>query len=219
MSESSDDTIAAPATVAAVTTVPGGITLLVSHGMWNTWTRLAIGHERDAWMARAEGLKSGVPDAYLPEFESALQAVTQAAFALDGWHGATYTMLYNGRERPPGGMSDRQLLESLRRAIGRKTLQSGSLTEDVTWLFHDRGAAVHHEPKATTGSEHPLASGIVPEEYDRFKAEAANRAINMVRAVFEGCLATPTPALRAWSEQARGLLSELLDMMPPQRRG
>jgi hypothetical protein len=220
MSKSSGDAIAAPATVPAVTTVPGAITLLVSHGMWSTWTRLAIGHERDARMARAEGLKSGAPDACVAEFESALQAVTQAAFALDGWYGATHAVLHHGQERPPhAAMSDRRLLDSLQRAIGKKTLESGSLRDDVTWLFQDRGAAVHHEPKATTGSEHPLASGIVPEEHDRFKAEAANRAINMVRAVFEGFLATPTPALRAWSEQARGLLSELLDMMPPQQRG
>src|SRR6266508_2008316 len=219
MSESSGDAIAAPATVAAVTTVPGSITLLVSHGMWNTWTRLAIGHERDARMARAEGLKSGAPDAYVPEFESALQAVTKAALALDGWYGATHTVLYDGRERKPTGMSGGQLLESLKLAIGKKTLDSGSLREDVAWLFPSRGAAVHHEPKATTGSEHPLASGVVPEEYDRFKAEEAGRALNTMRAVFEGCLATPTPALRAWSEQARGLLSELLDMMPPQQRG
>jgi hypothetical protein len=217
MSESSGDAIAAPATVAAVTTVPGAITLLVSHGMWSTWTRLAIGHERDAWMARAEGLKSDAPDAYVPEFESALQAITQAAFALDGWYGATHTVLYDGRERKPAGMSDRQLLESLKLAIGTKTLDSGSLREDVMWLFPSRGAVVHHGPKATTGSEHPLASGIVPDEYARFKAEEANRAINIVRAVFEGCLATPTPALRAWSKQARGLLLELLDMMPPLR--
>jgi hypothetical protein len=220
MSESTGDAIAAPATVAAVTMVPSVITLLVSHGMWSTWTRLAIGHERDARMARAEGLKSGEPDAYVPEFESALQAVTQAAFALDGWYGATHTVLNNGRERPPrAAMSDRQLLDSLWRAIGKKTLESGSLREDVTWLFPSRGAAVHHKPRATTGLEHPLASGIVPEEYALFKAEEAGRAINMVRAVFEGCLATPTPALRAWSEQARGLLSELLDMMPPKQRG
>jgi len=214
MSGSSGDAIAAPATVAAVTTVPGAITLLVSYGMWSTWTRLAIGHERDARMARAEGLKSGAPDAYVPEFESALQAITQAAFALDGWYGATHTVLYDGRERKPTGMSGGQLLESLRRAIGKKTLESGSLTDDVTWLFPSRGAAVHHEPKATTGSEHPLASGIVPEEYARFKAEEATRAINMMRSVSEGCLATPTPALRAWSEQARGLPSELFEMMP-----
>lgn len=218
MSESSDDAVAAPATVAAVMR-GSSVTLLVSHGMWSTWTRLAIGHERDAWMARAEGLKSGAPDAYVPEFQSALQAVTQAAFALDGWYGATYAMLYNGRERPPGAMSDRQLFESLKLAIGKKTLESGSLKEDVTWLFPTRGTAVHHGPKATTGSEHPLASGIVPEEYALFKAESASRAINMVRAVFEGCLATPTPGLRAWSKQASGLLSELLDMMPPRQRG
>ncbi len=218
MSGSSGDAVAAPSTVAAVATVPS-VTLLVSHGMWSTWTRLAIGHERDARMARAEGLRSGAPDAYVPEFESALQAVTQAAFALDGWYGATHTVLYDGRERKPAGMSDRQLLESLKLAIGKKTLDSGSLREDVMWLFPSRGAAVHHEPKATTGSEHPLASGIVPKEYALFKAEAAGRAINMVRAVFEGCLATPTPALRAWNKQARGLLSELLDMMPPKQRG
>jgi hypothetical protein len=219
MSESSDDAIATPATVAAVATVPS-ITLLVSHGMWSTWTRLAIGHERDAWMARAEGLKSGAPDAYVPEFQSALQAVTQTAFALDGWYGATHAVLNNGRERPPhAAMSDRRLLDSLRRAIGKKTLDSGSLREDVRWLLPSRGAAVHHGPKATTGSEHPLASGMVPEEYALFKAEQAGRAINMMRSVFEGCLATPTPALRAWSEQARGLLSELLDIMPPQQRG
>jgi len=219
MSGSSGDAVAAPATVPAVTMVPS-VTLLVSHGMWSTWTRLAIGHERDARMARAEGLMSGAPDAYVSEFQSALQAVTQAAFALDGWYGATHKMLYNGWERQPrSGMSGGQLLESLRRAIEGKALESGSLREDVTWLFPPRGAAVHHEPRATTGSEHPLASGIVPEEYALFKAEEAGRAINMVRAVFEGCLATPTPALRAWSEQAGGLLSELLDMMPPQQRG
>jgi hypothetical protein len=218
MSESSDDAIATPATVAAVVTVPS-ITLLVSHGMWSTWTRLAIGHERDARTARAEGLKSGALDAYVPEFQSALQAITQAAFALDGWYGATHAILYNGQERPPRGMSAEQLLESLRRAIGTKTLDSGSLRQDVMWLFPSRGAAVHHKPRATTGSEHPLASGMVPEEYALFKAEQAGRAVNMMRTVFEGCLATPTPALRAWSEQARGLLSELLDMMPPQQRG
>jgi hypothetical protein len=218
MSGSSGDAIAAPATVAAVTTVPS-VTLLVSHGMWSTWTRLAIGHERDARMARAEGLKSGEPDAYVPEFLSALQAVTQAAFALDGWYGATHAVLYEGRERKPTGMSDRQLLDSLERAIGKKNLESGSLREDVMWLFPSRGAAVHHGPRATTGSEHPLASGIVPKEYALFKAEEAGRAINMMRSVFEGCLATPTPALRAWSEQARGLLAELLDMMPPLQRG
>jgi hypothetical protein len=218
MSESSGDAVATPATVAAVAMVPS-VTLLVSHEMWSTWTRLAIGHERDARMARAEGLKSGAPDAYAPEFQSALQAVTQAAFALDGWYGATHAVLYNGRERPRAGMSGGQLLESLQRAIGKKTLDSGTLREDVTWLFPSRGAAVHHEPRATTGSKHPLASGIVPEEYALFKAEAAGRAINMVRAVFEGCRATPTLALRAWSEQAGGLLSELLDMMSPRQRG
>jgi hypothetical protein len=196
------------------------ITLLVSHGMWNTWARLVIGHERDARMARAEGLNSGATDAYVPEYESALQAVTQAAFALDGWYGATHAVLYNGRERQPrSGMSGGQLLESLKRSIGRKILESGSLMEDVTWLFPSRGAAVHHEPRATTGSKHPLASGVVPEEYALFKAEEAGRAINILRAVFEGCLATPTPALRAWSEQAGGVLSELLDMMPPLERG
>jgi hypothetical protein len=218
MSGSSGDAVAGPATVPVVTMVPS-VTLLVSHGMWSTWTKLTIGHERDARMARAEGIKSGAQDAYVPEFQSALQAVTQAAFALDGWYGATHVMLYNGQVRPPRGMSSEQLLESLRRAIGRKALESGSLTEDVTWLFPSRGAAVHHEPRATTGSEHPLASGIVPEEYALFKAEEAGRAINIVRAVFEGCLAAPTPALRAWSEQATGLLSELLNMMPPQQRG
>jgi hypothetical protein len=219
MSESSGGAIATPATVAAVTMVPS-ITLLVSHGMWNTWTRLAIGHERDARMARAGGLKSGATDAYVPEYESALQAITQAAFALDGWYGATHAVLYNGQERQPrSGMSGGQLLESLKRAIGRKTLESSSLMEDVTWLFPSRGAAVHHEPRATTGSKHPLASGVVPEEYALFKAEEAGRAINILRAVFEGCLATPTPALRAWSERAGGLLSELLEMMPPLQRG
>ena len=218
MSGSSDDAAAAPATVAAVM-MGSPVTLLVSHGMWSTWTRLAIGHGRDAWMARAEGLKSGAPDAYVPEFQSALQAITQAAFALDGWYGATHTALYDGRERKPTGMSDRQLLESIQLAIGKKTLDSGSLREDVTWLFSSRGEAVHHGPRATTGSEHLLASGIVPKEYALFKAEAAGRAINMVRAVFDGCLATPTPALRAWSEQARGLLLELLDIMPPLQRG
>src|SRR6266498_129655 len=148
MGGSSGDANAAPTTVAAVATVPS-ITLLVSHGMWSTWTRLAIGHERDARMARAEGLKSGEPDAYVPEFESALQAVTQAAFALDGWYGATHTVLHSGRERPRAGMSGGQLLNSLRRAIGTKTLESGTLTEDVMWLFPSRGAAVHHKPRAT----------------------------------------------------------------------
>jgi hypothetical protein len=219
MSESSGDVVAPPATVAAVSMV-SSVTLLVSHEMWSTWTRLAIGHERDARMARAEGLKSGVPDAYAPEFQSALQAVTQAAFALDGWYGATHAVLYHGRERRArAAMSGGQLLESLRLAIGEKTLESGSLWEDVAWLLPSRGAAVHHEPKATTGSKHPLASGVVPEEYALFKAEGAGRAINMVRAVFEGCLTTPTPALRSWSERASGLLSELLDMMPPLQRG
>src|SRR6266498_3710018 len=142
MGGSSGDANAAPTTVAAVATVPS-ITLLVSHGMWSTWTRLAIGHERDARMARAEGLKSGAPDAYVPEFQSALQAVTQVAFALDGWYGATHTALYDGRERKPTGMSGGQLLESLKLAIGKKTLDSGSLREDVAWLFPSRGAAVH----------------------------------------------------------------------------
>jgi hypothetical protein len=215
MSESSGDAVVAPPTIVAVTMVPS-ITMLVSHAMWSTWARLAIGHERDARMARTEGLKSRAPDAYVPEYEGALQAVTQAAFALDGWYGATHAMLYNGRERQPrSGMSGGQLLESLRRAVGKNTLESGSLIEDVTWLFPSRGAAVHHEPRATTGSKHPLASGIVPEEYALFKAEEARRAINMLRAVFEGCLAAPTPTLQAWSEQFGGVLSELLDQMPP----
>jgi hypothetical protein len=110
MSESSGNAVAAPATVAAVMR-GSSVTMLVSHGMWSIWTRLAIGHERDAWMARAEGLKSGAPDAYVPEFQSALQAVTQAAFPLDGWYGATYAMLYNRGERPPGAMKGEQLLE------------------------------------------------------------------------------------------------------------
>jgi hypothetical protein len=219
MNESSGDAVVAPPTIAAMTIVPS-ITLLVSHGMWSTWTRLAIGHERAARMARAEGLKSRAPDAYETEYQRALQAITQAAFALDGWYGATHAVLYNRRDRQPrSGMSGGQLLESLRRAIGRKTPESGSLMEDVAWLLPSRGAAVHHKPRATRGSRHPLASGIVPEEYALFKAEEAGRAINMVRAVFEGCLATPTPALRAWSEQAGGVLSELLDKMPALQRG
>jgi hypothetical protein len=79
MSESSGNAVAAPATVAAVMR-GSSVTKLVSHGMWSIWTRLAIGHERDAWMARAEGLKSGAPDAYVPGFQSALVITSLATF-------------------------------------------------------------------------------------------------------------------------------------------
>lgn len=152
------------------------IALHVSHNLWTTWAKLAIAHESDARQARAEGLRSGEPDAYVPEFNSSLQAVTQVAFALDAWFGATYPTLYGGKARPPHAMSPTQLT----------AFHAGSLAADIEWLFTSRGDAVHHQLKMTPGAEHPLAPANVPVEYVEFSADAAARALRMLKAVFEG---------------------------------
>jgi hypothetical protein len=189
------------------------IALHVSHNLWVTWTGLAVGHARDARAARAEGLRSGDPEAYVPEFESALQAITQVAFALDGWYGATHRALHGRDRNPNAAMSSGQLLDSLRRALGGETVRVVGFERGADLVIPSRGAAVHHQARSTIGSARPLAVGRVPDEYARYSVETAEQAINMLKAVLEGCLASPTEALQPWLEQNRGLVQSVLDLM------
>jgi hypothetical protein len=60
----------------------------IKHHLWTTWARLAIRHESEAWDARTRGLHLENPAEGIPsEFEAALEGVTAASHAIDGFYG------------------------------------------------------------------------------------------------------------------------------------
>jgi hypothetical protein len=185
----------------------------LSHNLWTTWAELAIGHERDARQAREEGLKTRSEGSHQLEFRSALQAITQVAFALDGWFGATHPVLHDGKDRPKRGINDDDLINSVRKAVKKEHGGWSTLEGDIRWLFGrdgSRATAVHHQPKWTPGTRHPVVDGDVPAEYTAYSAEQATRALGTLRAVLDGCLNAPKEVIASWLESNRGVIERIL---------
>lgn len=195
--------------------------LQVAHNLWVTWGKIAAGHEWEAWSGRREALKTDPVGSFGPEFRASLQAITSAAFALDGWYGATYPGLYAVADRPPGAMNARHLVESIKRASKDRALRVSPFTDDIEWLLEQggvRGTAVHHQPSYTAGSRHPFLEGDVADEHAVYIAEGASRALSIVARTLRGCLDSPTAALVPWIDLNRGAATvalRLIEARPP----
>lgn len=191
---------------------------MVSANLWTNWTKIAVEHERAAWVIRREALEFA-QELRLPfmvrEFPEALQAVTSAAFALDGRFGAVYPVLNGGNPRPGHAMGQGSLLDSVRKASSDPAVHAQAFDDETDWVFrkHDgaRGRAVHHEPRAADGKAHPFMAGPMMAEYADYTADTASQAVQILRVLFFACRDFPKPPLARWSKSSRHMLDKFID--------
>jgi hypothetical protein len=181
--------------------------------LWLEW--FAIAHEH-ASEAREH---AGPPELGSTEWRAAMVAVTAAAFALEGFHGAVKRVLGlpKSKSKPRRSRKPRQsrkILEVLKlgfRIPGQKSEKEWLPAFD--WLFVTlRDPAVHHGEKPQPQVSHPELDDArnIAVESRNFSAAHAERSVALVLDVLNTCFASPKPATREWVERRRPAVSKLL---------
>ena len=161
--------------------------ILTTHHTWDTWTDLAIRHERHALRAHESR------DIY--EYRPGLIAITSSAFALDALYGVAKDLIPD-----PGakGSLGAKIGERVKRGVSPGKLAQ-SWPDRIGDLFRLRREAVHFNEETVAPVWHEAYQTNVDPFVIRWGADAATSAVDLALEVLDGWARHPSRYTKAWA--------------------
>lgn len=146
--------------------------------------------------------------AVLEELPAAMQAISSAAFAVDGFDGAVADIVSLPKIR---GSRARAIVGRLSSAIELPPDELNRHLTDLGWLFRTRNKSVHGKVWKDPAWKHPSGLSVSASQRE-FSLKSAERALGISQAFIGGCLdaARGNPDLAAWAAMRRARMSEFL---------
>lgn len=194
--------------------VPSPVTAEVrADTMWEHWLAAATDACEQAEGARAEGVAAG-PDlgfyrAIEREFRASMQALSSAAFAIDGFYASTVEHAPEARVQSDNRAAC--ILETLKRAYDIRGDQQAAVGKPLSEIFTYRDRAVHPPASFAQPAPHPVYGVSMEPRFVMFRVENAQTSRRFAHQLIWYCLRMPKPrhkALVAWCEAHKDLLPE-----------
>lgn len=198
----------------------------IATAMWPHWLELAIGHWRAAdeahkcmLQAKHAGNNTAVDDALYSEFQSSVQAVIAAAFALDGVFGELLSRIPISQATLTAWRTNRtsrakRIAEALRLASTIPNQEFSGLRDNIIKLFDWRDDMVHPAVEFEPPISHPELNVGVDPRYLKFSAANATGAVScLIEALFDAFEQTTLSSRdgSAWAAEQLGILRQILE--------
>jgi hypothetical protein len=205
----------------------GSLSIQIRTHLWVSWARVAITHEAVALAARKPAQQPGANLSLVLEREgdAGLVGICAAAFALEalsreleelGLLPAATVAAWGTMGRPDAAAAT---LEVLKVSVDPKGMVN-LWKQELSWLFQIRGASVHYQGSFQPPQPHPLGTNVAPSQIT-YSAENTTRAVDLLLGILEQCRDRPKPGARQWSQEAQGIITQLIGSrgQGPQLRG
>lgn len=188
----------------------GPVGIRVKTIFWIWWAEVAIEQERLAHEARAAYVAahdSAEGSRYLShEGRAALVTLTACAAALDAMFGAVAKLVPAVRTDNRGTT----ILETFKGAF-KTGPQNRRWSDEIAWLFDQRGSAAHFSETESTPQPHPTGLTNVSQENIDYSAESAKRAVDLLLDVLDVCTSSPKPSTTSWAKDFRPSAERLIE--------
>lgn len=180
---------------------------------WIYWLQAAQRHTETArgWREISEEdlpIGGQLAEAVLEELPAAMQAISSAAFAIDGFEGAVADLVSLPKVL---GARSKQIVKRLASVV---ELEVGSVDEhrcELRWLFETRNKSVHGKVWKDPSMRHRSGLSISAAQRE-FCLESAERALASSRRFIEACLegAQSKEELAQWASMRLARCRDLL---------
>jgi hypothetical protein len=199
--------------------------MTVASNLWMTWSSIARDEAQAAREAHSVAVAAVAEGEQFVtgEMRHAIVGIVAAAFAVDGFYGATKKVC----EVPRATRRQWKAKKTARTVRVFSTLQHGfkmsnadakRWRKEIGWLFFLRGHAAHHKPEDLPPLYRPEFDSAFSSDSVLYTADAAERAARFAFDLIETCLRNPRPPAQQWAKERPNdadYIAEHRDALPP----